>query len=86
MKHPKLKRLKEGAVFATFFIGFNIIKNFIFDFSDTITLFREVWKNMSIAMPIFIINFCQSMAAFDSYYWWRLNRIRLFQEEKVSLM
>lgn len=42
MEKTKLSRLKEGFLYALLFIGFNGIKNLIFDYGETSQLFREL--------------------------------------------
>ena len=42
MEKTKLSRLKEGFFYALLFIGFNGIKNLIFDYGETSQLFREL--------------------------------------------
>ncbi|SDQ23839.1 hypothetical protein LHA31_09210 [Carnobacterium viridans] len=42
MKKTKLIRLKEGFLYALLFIGFNAIKNLIYDYGEMSQLFREL--------------------------------------------
>lgn len=42
MKKTKLSRFKEGFLYASFFMGFNGLKNLIFDYVETSQLLSEL--------------------------------------------
>lgn len=42
MEKTKLSRLKEGFLYALLFMGFNALKNLIFDYGETSQLIREL--------------------------------------------
>lgn len=55
MKRSKFKRMKEGSFYALLFMGFNAIKNLVFDYKDTASLFKEMSQNKSVGIPLFIM-------------------------------
>ena len=60
MKHSKLKRIKEGSLYALLFMGFNVIKNVIFDHKNTVSLFQEMSQEKAVGIPLFIITLVSS--------------------------
>lgn len=60
MKHSKLKRMKEGSLYALLFMGFNVLKNLIFDHKDSVSLFQEMNQDKSTAIPVLIITLVSS--------------------------
>lgn len=60
MKHSKLKRMKEGSLYVLLFMGFNVLKNLIFDHKDSVSLFQEMNQDKSTAIPVLIITLVSS--------------------------
>ena len=55
MEKTKLSRLKEGFLYALLFIGFNGIKNLIFDYGETSQLFRELSHAPRYVIEVFTL-------------------------------
>ncbi|MFL2133942.1 hypothetical protein [Desemzia sp. FAM 24101] len=60
MEHLKLKRIKEGSLYALLFMGFNAIKNMIFDHNNVVSLFQEMSQDKTVGIPLFIITLVSS--------------------------
>lgn len=57
MQKLKLTRFKEGCLYSLIFIGFNIIKNLIFNHEETINLLHKLIQDKATALPIVFITF-----------------------------
>lgn len=55
MRKSKLSRFKEGFLYALIFIGFNIIKNVIFDYAETSQLFSELSQASVWMVGVFVV-------------------------------
>ena len=60
MEHLKFKRIKEGSLYALLFMGFNVIKNMIFDHKNAVSLFQEMSQDKTVGIPLFIITLVSS--------------------------
>ena len=56
VEKTKLCRLKEGFFYALLFIGFNVIKNLIFDYGETSQLFRELSHAPRYVLGVLILS------------------------------
>lgn len=55
MQKLKLTRFKEGCLYSLIFIGFNTIKNLIFNHQETISLLHKLIQDKATALPIVFI-------------------------------
>ena len=60
MKHSKLNRIKEGSLYALLFMGFNVLKNLVFDHKNAISIFQEMGQDTAVGIPLFIITLVSS--------------------------